>query len=225
MADYADAGWLKNAELLWYDGLVKRFFRIARHILMGGSLLLCLMTMVLWGLGRSRAFWVAGYRAHWSGPVHVDRASVQIYSERGRLLMLAGRYDEGILGAPAKIVEESHLGALEGRYFYMGPRLMTPGIDATERARAQVDRLGVYVNGQWGPYRTRYSVATFSGKRAALAVGLPAWVVVLVTGVWPGARVWGWWRAKRRVASGLCRVCGYDLRATPERCPECGMVA
>jgi hypothetical protein len=52
----------------------------------------------------------------------------------------------------------------------------------------------------------------------------PLWLLAGVAGAWPGVSTILWIRRRGKVAAGYCRRCGYDLRASPERCPECGEV-
>lgn len=56
-------------------------------------------------------------------------------------------------------------------------------------------------------------------------VVVPIWPISLIFGIAPSL----WLRRvairRYRVTHGLCLTCGYDLRVTPDRCPECGAVA
>ena len=54
------------------------------------------------------------------------------------------------------------------------------------------------------------------------SVYVPHYAVVLATAALPAAWLLRRRRQKRMRQSGLCTRCGYDLRATPGRCPECG---
>ena len=53
---------------------------------------------------------------------------------------------------------------------------------------------------------------------------VPLWAVSLVTAVLPAQWLARRMRLRRRARRGQCLACGYDLRASPERCPECGTV-
>jgi len=84
---------------------------------------------------------------------------------------------------------------------------------------------------QWHSLRVGRHAAWFLdtppkvGSSAGVVFAFPWWSCALATGVLPGvwlARAAMGFNRSRRWTAGHCRACGYDLRATPERCPECG---
>jgi predicted amidophosphoribosyltransferase len=56
-------------------------------------------------------------------------------------------------------------------------------------------------------------------------VWFPYWFPVLLFAILPAFRLRSILRNRHRHRAGFCQHCGYDLRATPNRCPECGMMS
>ena len=81
-----------------------------------------------------------------------------------------------------------------------------------------------YVHGLFGYGVCRYRPANTEIQRYDALV-LPYWLPVLIAGMPWLIVAWRRWasRAARRIAAGLCPACGYDLRASENCCPECGI--
>jgi hypothetical protein len=70
-------------------------------------------------------------------------------------------------------------------------------------------------------------VGNWEGPSSGTAIIVPYWFVALlsmISAVMSGISMGGKIRTARRVRTGHCLACGYDLRATPDRCPECGAI-
>ena len=116
----------------------------------------------------------------------------------------------------AEVIEESARHDKRLRFFYAP----VPRDEANERYNAPswIARLGI----DWRA-KDNSSVDT-QGHYAYREVffSVPYWPFVVLGGAL------GWWIGRRprllrrRIKAGLCVACGYDVRATPDRCPECG---
>ena len=64
-----------------------------------------------------------------------------------------------------------------------------------------------------------------TGRDAHFTLSFPLAYIVAALALPPAAVLAARHRRRRRCREqGLCPGCGYDLRATPGRCPECGLV-
>ena len=67
-------------------------------------------------------------------------------------------------------------------------------------------------------------VNSFSVNARVINIVAPHWLAATATALLPAAWVATRIRRRRDPCSVYCPTCGYDLRATPDRCPECGAV-
>jgi|SRR5579872_216280 len=78
-------------------------------------------------------------------------------------------------------------------------------------------RLGFY-----GSWESGFTGFTPFKHWQSILIDFPIWCLALVLGTPPIIWVVQARRVHRKRIEGECLSCGYDLRATPGRCPECG---
>jgi hypothetical protein len=80
---------------------------------------------------------------------------------------------------------------------------------------------GGMVGVQIGHHRRVYRRPT-SDRFSVTYLVMPLWIITAVTGTLPAVFAVRHFKKGTQSLTGLCAHCGYDLRATPDRCPECG---
>jgi hypothetical protein len=174
------------------------------NLLTALSLLLCAALGVLW----VRSYWCVERVVHLWRPTEAYPGGGAIKATR----IAIGHYPGRLLVSKAQWVSSNYT-----PWFYEG-----------------IDVDGVWErSGDWPsvtnePYRERFSIRyleeEYDGGGYRWEVIVPYYVLTLVTGVpaclWTTRRLW----RRKMTGRGLCPSCGYDLRATPGRCPECGRV-
>jgi hypothetical protein len=187
------------------------------------SALFCLATITLW---------IRGHYARDGLWYSTDTMRYSIHSYRGQIwlwsLSIAPNPSAMVWTTPTRIRTGLQVDSVSDSWYapYIGPR---KGIlletDFTEAPTGWTTRprqwLGFrYVStDSWSPKaQLQQGYPTASSR----AIFIRHWAIVALTAILPAVAAGQFIRNRHRRRSNLCPKCGYDLRATPARCPECG---
>ena len=179
---------------------------------LGHFCVLLSLLIFLAGLG----VWVRSYfvrdlvvrQSEWIDPTLAHSSAVLFFASRGRVVfgydkiaqLLPAPQPAGLNGPP---LPKGHI-----RWDWMRDAPSSLGV------QRWFNKLG------FGYNRRPYNKATGSETYA----WIPCWFVMLLSATLPTIVFARARRARRRQRTGCCSRCGYDLRASPDRCPECGAI-
>jgi hypothetical protein len=196
--------------------MIRRLFAIVAAL----SLLLCIGATTLC----VRSFWVDDtihlQHRRWRGLLLMN-TGYRLESSRGGLMLSTGSAQH----LCADVAEMTHRRVYDrdhfGRSWDRGP----------SREYPRASYLGTPMRRSWygfGYWHVVFPATTGYGasweNRHIQCIVVPHAAIILPLACLPLA----WWtrfparRREWRIAHGLCPTCGYDLRASPDRCPECG---
>jgi hypothetical protein len=183
----------------------RRFFNLAAAV----SLLLCVATAALWVV----SYWFIP--DFWRTTV-VDRA-IAVHSKEWDTIGISCGWGSMMVAADTQIFDEP--GLVAGVHFALLPVWIKPSIGP---GKTVWNRFGFAYDPNHlmidpGPPRVVL--------RSSHRLYFPHWSLAAITAIVPSIWCLRRQRDRARKRLGRCVTCGYDLRATPDRCPECGTAA
>jgi hypothetical protein len=202
-------------------------FRRLRAILPAISLLLCAAACILWWESYPQNLWdiqVIGNRryslASSDGMVFFDvrtKSLVPEYHMIAILTRLAASPPTDPLGDDGFV---RRIVAVRFQFHYREAPRLAPLNEFAGFGFWKFDALA-------GPYDDKSNPSGLDAYWLITAhiLTIPYWFIVMLLLLLPVARLRRWDKARVRRLANQCVQCGYDLRATPQRCPECGKAA
>jgi len=192
---------------------VKCVLRILTRAVIALSLLACIATTALW----VRSYWGTDYLSRQT-PQPAMNGVISHHENQIRWTNGTVRFSDGDYSVYLHLTEP------------------TAAVTTARPARWSWGRLGVGHFGWETPIpKSLYNRLGFFSYPSGLFTSfsdsnervwtIPAWLPVIGLTMPPLFALWRVLRKRRRRREGHCPHCNYDLRATPDRCPECGTVA
>jgi hypothetical protein len=191
-----------------------RLLRVLAWTIKGALLLIAAAALVLWPMSRGRnlEMWASRYTAQ-SG--HVHGLNLGVWCDNGQISIGCDRSD--CLSGLALQLASAEAEFYHGKWHWQRNSEHSSGIW----------RYMTWTHGPFSGWFLDENDKELIWTRRFYSA--PCWLIVPAAAAWPltsltrltlllRRRI----RSRRYARKCLCQICGYDLRASPQRCPECG---